>query len=65
MRKKIKHIFWQHWNCLPWLLCGISVLIEGEVEMYQYIFVLFALLMLIWMKLPFDKGDNIPYTERR
>ena len=34
MRKKIKHIFWQHWNCLPWVLCGISVLIDGEVEMY-------------------------------
>lgn len=57
MRKKIKHMFWKHWNCLPWLLCGISVLIEGEVEMYQYILVLFVLLMLIWVKLPLDKGD--------
>lgn len=57
MRKKIKHIFWQHLNCLPWFLCGISVLMDGEVEMYQFILVLFALLMLIWIKLPLGKGD--------
>lgn len=52
--RNIKKIFWKHWNCLPWLLCGISVLVDGQVKMYQYLLVLIALLILIWCKLPID-----------
>lgn len=54
MKKKIKGMFWKHWNCLSWLLCGISVLVDGQVKMYQYLLVLIALLILIWRKLPTD-----------
>lgn len=54
MIKKIKRTFWKHWNCFPWLLCGISVLVEREVKMYQFLFVLLALLIVIWVKLPGD-----------
>lgn len=54
MKKKINGMFWKHWNCLPWLLCGMSVAIDGEVKIYQYLLVLIALLILIWHKLPLD-----------
>lgn len=54
MRKEIKRIFWKHWNCIPWFLTGISIMLGGEIKMYHFFLTWLAILVLIWLRLPLD-----------
>lgn len=55
--KRIKQMFRKHWNCLPWLICGVQAAADGDIKMWQYILAVFTIIMLIWWKLPLEKGD--------
>lgn len=50
--KKIKKLWWKHWNILPWLVCGGMVLIEGEISRTQYGLVWVCNLAMIWRYMP-------------
>lgn len=54
MKKKIKRIFWKHWNCIPWFFSGISIMIGGEIKMYHFLLTWLAILALIWFRLPLN-----------
>lgn len=52
--KKIKKMFWKHWNCIPWFLVGISIMLDGEIKIYQFFLTWLAVLALIWLRLSLD-----------
>ena len=48
--KKLKSIFKKHWNCLPWFICGIAVMVDGEVTLGQFFLAWVVTLWLAWMR---------------
>lgn len=52
MRKKIKETFEMHWNCLPWLVCGLLNLIVGDISRWTYGLTTAALVIIIWYCCP-------------
>ena len=52
MLKRIKREWNRHWNCVPWFVCGGSILIKGEISRFAYALAWITVLVLIWWKLP-------------
>ena len=66
--RKCKELFWEHFNCIPWFVCGMFNLL-GEVSKFEYALCWICVLILIWMYVPADpvqqhrKGFK-PFHER-
>lgn len=58
MRKKIRKELNRHWNCLPWLACGLSVLMRGEIGRVTYGLTWITVLMLLWIRCPMGRNFN-------
>ena len=52
MMKKLKEIFEEHYNCLPWFVCGLIELIQGDITRFEFFCIWMALLILIWFRIP-------------
>ncbi len=50
--KKIKKLWWKHWNILPWLVCGGMALIKGEISRFQYGLAWVCILAMVWKFMP-------------
>lgn len=35
IRKRLKAYYYKHWNCLPWFICGLAILIRGKHKQIQ------------------------------
>ena len=51
--RKCKELFWEHFNCIPWFVCGMFNLL-GEVSKFEYALCWICVLILIWMYVPAD-----------
>lgn len=49
---RIKKVLYEHWNCIPWAICGITVIFDGHINMLQFIVLWLYGLWLTWRKLP-------------
>lgn len=60
--KKIKKLWWKHWNILPWLVCGMETLIDGEISRFQYGLTWLCVLAMVWKFMPIkyhgDRNDG-------
>lgn len=52
MLKRLKKQWKRHWNCFPWFVCGMTILIKGEIGRFSYALTWITVLVLIWWKLP-------------
>lgn len=52
MKNRIKEFLEVHWNCLPWFVAGIVVLIEGNISRGVYFLCWLTLMMAIYMCMP-------------
>lgn len=51
---KWKELCIRHFNCLPWFVCGLMVMIDGNISRWEYGCLWIAILLLIWWKLPIE-----------
>ena len=58
MRKKIKKIFDIHWNCLLFI-CGLSILIRGDIGRWAYGLTWVTVLVMIWHYCPMLNIDKL------
>ena len=52
MIEMAKPIIEKHYNCLHWFICGLLVLIGGDISRWDFFCVWVTLLILIWYRLP-------------
>ena len=52
MRKRLKEIFDKHWNCIPWFICGMAILIKGDIGRGAYGLTWITVLILLWRYCP-------------
>lgn len=48
--KKLKSTFKKHWNCLPWFICGVAVMVDREVTLGQFFLAWVVILWFAWMR---------------
>ena len=46
--RKIKKELYKHFNCIPWLIVGIEILVDGEISRFQYAMCWICTLILVW-----------------
>lgn len=51
--RKIKKELYKHFNCIPWLIVGIEILVDGEISRFQYAMCWICTLILIWHYAPY------------
>lgn len=34
--RRIKRMIFKHFNCIPWFIVGIQILVDGEISRWQY-----------------------------
>lgn len=52
MRKKFKKMLDTHWNFLPWFICGLSILIKGDIGRWAYGLAWVTILVMTWHYCP-------------
>lgn len=57
--RRIRRMIYRHYNCLPWLIVGIQILVDGNISRWQYGLCWISTLFLIWHYAP-----NKTYAER-
>lgn len=50
--RKIKRMLFRHFNCIPWLIVGVQILVDGNVSRWQYAMCWICTLVMIWMCAP-------------
>ena len=34
--RRIKRMIFKHFNCIPWFIVGIQIMVDGEISRWQY-----------------------------
>lgn len=63
--KKYVEKYKRKWYVLPWFICGISVIIDGNITRFQYGLCLAALLYFLWNNESVDKFSNFGNDARK
>ena len=50
--RRIKRMIFKHFNCIPWFIVGIQILVDGEISRWQYAMCWICTLVMIWMYAP-------------
>lgn len=50
--RKLKKAWNRHWNCLPWFVCGLSILIQGDIGRWAYGLAWVTILVMTWHYCP-------------
>ena len=50
--RKAKKLFFQHFNCIPWFVVGIQILIAGNISRWQYFLCWISTMALLWIYCP-------------
>lgn len=50
--KRIKRIFYKHWNVLPWFCTGLFILIDGNIGRFTYGITWGSVMVLLWIYCP-------------
>lgn len=58
MIKKIKNMFWKHWNCIPWFVVGIDILLGDKISKWQFAACWVCILLFVWKWFPTDGDDK-------
>lgn len=64
MRKFIEK-YRRKWYMLPWLVCGTTVVIQGNVTRFQYAICLVGLLYFMWTNERLDRFANLGSNARK
>lgn len=59
IRKRLKTYYYKHWNCLPWFICGLMILIRGDISRFNYGSMWIALLIMMWFFCPTDDINKL------
>lgn len=59
IRKRLKAYYYKHWNCLPWFICGLMILIRGNISRFNYGLMWIALLIMMWFFCPTDDINKL------
>ena len=63
IKKRMKTYYHKHWNCLPWFMCGFSILIKGNISSFNYGAMWIALLIIMWLFCPTEDVNKLSETE--
>lgn len=55
----------KHWNCLPWFICGLMILIRGDISRFNYGSMWIALLIMMWFFCPTEDINKLSETESK
>lgn len=50
--RRIKRMIFKHFNCIPWFIVGIQIMVDGEISRWQYAMCWICTLVMIWMYAP-------------
>lgn len=50
--RRIKRMIFKHFNCIPWFIVGIQILVDGKISRWQYAMCWICTLVMIWMYAP-------------
>ena len=50
--RRIKRMIFKHFNCIPWFIVGIQILVDGEISRWQYAMCWICTLVMIWVYAP-------------
>lgn len=64
MKKHIEKLK-RKWYTLPWLICGTSIIIQGNITRFQYTLCLVALLYYLWNNESIDRFSNFGNDARK
>jgi len=64
-RKRLKTYYYKHWNCLPWFICGLMILIRGDISRFNYGSMWIALLIMMWFFCPTEDINKLSETESK
>ena len=65
LRKRLKTYYYKHWNCLPWFICGLMILIRGDISRFNYGSMWIALLIMMWFFCPTEDINKLSETESK
>lgn len=65
IKKRLKRYCDKHWNCLPWFICGIVILLKGNISRYSYGLAWATLLMMLWWYCPTENINKLSGMKKR
>lgn len=63
--KKYTEKLKRKWYMLPWLVAGMTVIVQGNITRFQYALCLIALLYFLWTNESVDKHSNFGIDARK
>ena len=57
--------YYKHWNCLPWFICGLAILIRGNISRFNYGSMWIALLIMMWFFCPTEDINKLYEPESK
>lgn len=64
MSKRIEK-YKRKWHILPWLVCGTTILVQGNITRFQYALCLGCMLYYMWNNESLDKFSNFGNDARK
>lgn len=47
--QKVIRMYEKHWNCLPWIVCGATIMIRGDIGRFEYGLAWLAIVLFLWI----------------
>lgn len=63
MAERFKKMAEHHWNCLPWLICGLLILIKGNIGRWAYGLTWVTVIVMIWHYCPTININRLSESE--
>lgn len=59
----VKRMWARHWNCIPWFVCGLLILIKGNIGRFAYGLTWLSVLVLLWLYCPTTSFKSLEEKE--